>query len=265
MSFFRKKLDPFSSFTIKLGPLYVERVFDSLLTLEGVKEVVRMPSRERFEYYLQYLRKKVDLGDPQRYTLIQFYKAHFCQQLAKHCDNAETTIHFLERSLCYYQNYLELTGRRDESTYYAQWQAGLLQDNLHYSWPMVEESLLKACALDPLRGEPLKRLVNHYMRTREWKTAYTYSVIALKDHFDRTPAASRRWFIEFDAYDWNVVHKHLTICYKLGYGDEAAQNYERMLDYEAQHPDEFKTSDIRHIHSLEKIFHRSDRRLATAS
>ena len=265
MSFFRKKINPFSSFTINLGPLYVERVFDSVLTLEGVNEVVRMPASERFERYLEYLRKKVDIGDPEHYTLIQFYKAHFCQQLANHANHQEITRHFQEKALCYYQNYLELIGHTDESLYYAQWQTGILQDSLYYPWPLVEDSLLKAYALDPVRGEPLKKLVDYHMRVKEWKTAYSYSAIALKSHFDKNPSADRRWFLEFDAYNWNVTHKHLTICYKLGYAAEAGKAYDQMLEYESRHLDEFKNSDIRHIQSLEKIFHGSKRSLATAS
>ena len=264
MSFFRKKLYPFCSFTISLGPLYVERVFDSLLTLEGVKEVVRMPAPERFERYLEYLKKRVDLGDPEQYTLIQFYKAHFCQQFASQFNHQEICRHFQEKALCYYQNYLELTALKDESRYYAQWQTGILQGDLCYPWPLVEDSLLKAYALDPQRGEPLKKIIDHYMRGKDWKAAYCYSAIALKKHFDKNPAADRRWFVEFDAYNWNVIHKHLTICYKLGYAAEAGKAYDQMLEYESRHFDEFKNSDIRHIHSLEKIFHASKRSLVTA-
>jgi hypothetical protein len=253
MSLFRKKINPFCSLTISLGPLYVERVFDSLLTLQGVKDVVRMPAPERFERYLDYLRQKTNLVDHEQFTLIQFYRAHFCQQLANLSKHPEITQHWQEKALCYYQTYLELGIRPDESSFYAQWQTGALQDNLHYPWQMVEESFLKAHTLDPLRGEPIKNLVDHYIRIKEWTTAYSYSAIVLKKHFENAPATNRRWFIDFDTYNWNVVNKHLAICYKLGYMDEVAQTYAQMTDYEVRHLDELKDHDIRHIHSLKKI------------
>jgi len=265
MSLFRKKINPFCSFTINLGPQYVERVFDSLLTLQGVKEVVRMPAPERLERYLDYLREKTTLADHEQYTLVQFYRAHFCQQLANQSPNPEIVRHWQEKALCYYQTYLELTVRLDESSFYAQWQSGVLQEALHYPWPMVESALLKAQAFDPLRGEPLKAITDHYIRAKEWRSAYSFSQRSLKDHFDRNPSAARHWFLDLDAYNWTVINKHLTICYKLGYLSEAEKAYDQMMEYELHHLDEFKASDIRHIHYLEKIFHGPKSNLATAS
>lgn len=265
MSFFRKKINPFCSLTINLGPLYVERVFDSLLTLQGVKETVRMAAAERFERYLDFLREKVNRADHAQYRYIQFYRAHFCQQLAHCSGHSETARHWQEKALCYYQIYLELAVGFDESSYYAQWQSGILQNILHYTWPQVEESLLKALAFDNLRGEPLKMIIDHYIRTRQWRIAYSFSQRALKDYFERNPTVLRSWFIDLDAYNWNVINKHLTICYKLGYLSEAERSYEQMLQYELRHPDEFKPSEIRHIHSLQKIFHANKPTLATAS
>lgn len=265
MSLFRKKINPFCSFTINLGPLYVERVFDSLLNLQGVKEVMRMPAPERFERYLDYLREKTTLADHEQYTLVQFYRAHFCQQLAIHSKHPEIARHWQEKALCYYQTYLELTVHINESSFYSQWQSGVLQDSLNYPWLAVESSLLKAHAFDPLRAEPLKAITDHYIQAKEWRSAYAFSQRLLKDHFDRNPAAIRRWFIDFDAYNWNVINKHLTICYKLGYLSEAEKAYDKMMEYELHHLDEFKASEIRHIHFLEKIFHSSKPKLATAS
>jgi tetratricopeptide (TPR) repeat protein len=265
MSLFHKKINPFSSLTINLGPLYIERVFDSLLTLQGVKEVVRMQATERFERYLDYLREKTDIEDHDQYTIIQFYKAHFYQQLAHHSPSCEHRVHWQEKALCYYQDYLELSTRLDESRFYAQWQSGMLQAMLNYPWSLVEESLLMARPFDPRRAEPLKNLVDHYMRAKQFNVAYTYSTLAVNEHFEKDPAATRRWFVEHDAYNWNVVNKHCTICYKLGYTGEAEKAYNKMLEYEIQHLDEFKASEIRHIHFLERIFHQPKPVPATAS
>lgn len=224
-----------------------------------------MSASERFERYLDYLRKKTDITEHEQYIVIQFYKAHFCHQLCDHCLNLEHSRHWQEQALCYYQNYLEVSNRLDESRYYAQWQVGMLQDVLNYPWCQAEDSLLKALNIDPLRAEPLKKLVDHYMRAKQWKIAYSFSAKTLNEHFDRNPVANRRWFIDFDAYNWNVVNKHCAICYKLGYLAEAEKTYNLMMQYELQHLDEFKASDIRHIHILEKIFHASRPALATAS
>jgi hypothetical protein len=217
MALFQTKIDPFSSFTINLGPLYVERVFDSLLIRQGVNAVGCMGAAERFEHYLDYLKRKTNPKNHTQYAVTQFYKGHFYQQLANHSIQKDSGQHFREKALCYYQNYLELSARPEESRYYAQWQTGVLQNLLNYSWPLAEDSLVKASAIDGLRGEAMKRIIDHYVRTRNCKRAYPYSSIAINKFVDKNPVANRRWFVEFDAYDWSMLKTHRIICYKLGY------------------------------------------------
>ena len=209
---FRSKIDPFSAFTINLGPLYVERVFDSLLTKEGIKSIFQMNAAERFTLYLDYLKSNIDIHNHTQYAITQFYKGHFYQQLAVHSMANETAGHFQEQALCYYQNYLELTEREDESRFYGQWQMGELHDTLNYSWAQVEESLQKATAIDLLRGEPTKKIIEHYINTREWKKAYVHSKLAVEKYLDKNPVADRRWFVHFDAYNGSVLARHNKIC-----------------------------------------------------
>jgi len=217
MSLFQSKIDPFCSFTINLGPLYVDRVFDSLLIRQGVKDVFKMGNMERFGNYLEYLKKKTNPNSRLQYAVVQFYKGHFYNQLANHSGSLQDVQHFREKALCYYQIYLEISDRQDESRYYAQWQTGMLQDMLKYPWLLAEDSLLKASALDPLRGEAIKKIIEYYIQFKEWNMAHHYSTMAMGKFFNKNPVAHRRWFINFDAYNWNVARIHRIICYKLGY------------------------------------------------
>ena len=215
MSLFSSKIDPYSSFTINLGPLYVERVFDSLLTRQGINDVNQMGNVQRFEHYLGYLRCKSNAASKGRFAAIQFYRGHFYLQLANHTNSQEFIQHYREKALCYYQTYLELGAQQDESWYYAQWQAGILQEVLHYPWAEAEEALLRASSIDKFRGEANKRIVEHYVRCRDWKTAYRFSTIAMERFLDKNPVAHRQWFIDFDAYNWQVLRIHRVIAYKL--------------------------------------------------
>jgi hypothetical protein len=208
----RSKIYAFSAFTINLGPLYVERVFDSLLTRKGVEGMVQMNAVGRFTLYLDRLKSNLNVHNHTQYAVTQFYKGHFSQQLSMHSTSQETARHFQEKALCYYQNYLELAEREEESRYYAQWQTGILQDALNYPWPMVEESLLKATAFDPLRGEAVKKIVEHYISSQDWKSAYAHSKTAVEKYLNKNPIAHRRWFVEFDAYNWSVLTRHHKIC-----------------------------------------------------
>jgi hypothetical protein len=176
-----------------------------------------MSNSERFGYYLNYLKKNTKPNNHIQYTFIQFYKGHFYQQLANHSTSHRDVQHSLEKALCYYQTYLELSDRPDESQYYAQWQIGVLQDTLKYPWLLAEDALLKASAIDPIRGEAIKKIIEHYIINKQWNRAYHYSTIAMGKFFNKNPIADRRWFIDFDAYNWRVARIHRLICYKSGH------------------------------------------------
>lgn len=223
---FHSKIDPFSAFTINLGPLYVERVFDSLLTKGGVKGVFQMNAAERFPLYLDYLKTHIDVHNHTQYTVTQFYKGHFYQQLGIYSIANETARHFQEKALCCYQDYLELAQRTDESRYYAQWQAGMLEDLLRYPWSQVEESLRQAAAIDPLRGEAINKMIFHAVQHKDWNLAYYYSSRAVRDFYDKNPVANRRWFVNFDAYNGKLLSIHLQICRKLEYLDDTGEPFD---------------------------------------
>lgn len=220
MALFHSTIDPFSSYAINLGPLYVERVFDSLLSRQGVRDVYKLDDTERLKNYLEYLKQKTRTNSRIQYAFIQFYKAHFCHQLAHHSTARKDVQHFGEKALCYYQTYLELSNAIDESKYYTQWQVGMLQDILKYPWMLVEDALLKASAIDRLRGEAIKKIIEHYMQVKEWKMAHHYSELAMARFWGKNPVAQRRWFVDFDAYNQNIIRAHRTICNKLGYSTE---------------------------------------------
>jgi hypothetical protein len=259
---FQSKIDPFSSFTINQGPLYAERVFESLLTKLGATAVGKMNDTHRYERCLGYLKQTIAAQGRNQYAFSQFYMAYFYQRLFQHATNEKERLHFQEKALCHFQCYLDLPAVADESRFYAQWHTGLLLDELGYSWHLAEASLLAASDSDPVRGEALARIVRHHVRNREWRKAYTYSMLSIDTFFDRNPIAIRRWFVDFDAYNWTLLNTHLNICYKLELFKEAKSTYDRMLRYQLEHLHEFKNSDIRLVHSLSKLFQLAQRKTA---
>jgi hypothetical protein len=233
MSLFHSTIDPFSAYTINLGPLYVERVFDSLLTKQGIKEVRSMGPASRYMHYLAHLRKMAGTNCLERYEVIQFYKGYFYQQLANYSARKADMAHLQEKALCHYETYLEFTNSLAESRYYAQWQTGLLQDTLQYPWALAEDSLLKASSIDTLRGESIKKIIDHYIQEKDWETAYYYSSAAINKFLDKNPIASRKWFIDCHAYDWTIVRIHRIICYKCGYIKEKKSTHGESSDQTA--------------------------------
>jgi len=253
MSFLHPKINPFCPFAISLGPLYVERALDYQLTLNKVPNIVRMPSTERYEHYLKLLHQKNTNSRTGEYPYIQFFKGHFYNQLANITFIPQTAQHHREKALCYFQIYLEIADRLEEISFYAQWQIGLLLDVLKYPWAQVKNALLKAYSIDSVRAEPLKALVQHYIKNKDWDKAYAFSSVLLRDHLDRNPATTRRWFIDSNAYNWNLLYQHFSICYKTGYWDEVLKSHKQMLAYKSRHVGEFNDTDIRRMHSVEKL------------
>jgi hypothetical protein len=254
MPLLQAKIELCCSFTVNLGPQYVERVLDAQLIRQGLSDVVRMSAPDRLERYLQLLHQQSRSSNRRQYAFLQFYMGHFSQQLTEPPERQCQNRHFKEKAICHYENYLDLADGAAESRFYAQWQSAVLQAELEYPWAQPEAGLLKAAALDPARGEPVSKLIGHFCRTKAWKAAYSLSALALRNYFDKNPVATRRWFVDFAAYDWHLLHTHFIICYKSGHLQEANQAHRQLLDYAHRYPDELGNADIRLIHGLERLF-----------
>jgi hypothetical protein len=253
MSLFRQKINPHCLLTFRLGPDYVERVFDSILILRGVKNVGFLKSKERYKDYLEYLQ---EISSPSRngqYSFIQFYRGHFYHQLAKYSDRSEGAHHFREKSLCYYQTFLEFPNHPPEMSFFALWQMGEIMDYLKYPWEQVQVCLLKAHSSDPSRGEPYAKIVRHYMLEGAWKTAYSFSARAIDSYLNNCPVEPNHWFIEKRAYDWNILDTHLIICYKMRFLSEVKRNLTKFLRYKCDHGEECINSHLSHIIFFDKI------------
>lgn len=221
MSFLSSKINPFCSFTINLGPLYVERVLDSLLIKRGITNVNSLSTEVRYNQYLLLLNIMARSVSRVQYPVVLFYKAFFFEQSASITTHDDNKAHFQEKALCYYQAFVEIATKVDESRYFALWQIGILQDKLNYPWLETEMSLLNASSIDPIRGEAYKAIIAHYVRNKQWKTAHKHSLIAKNNYAGKNPAATRQWFVDFTFYDSWIIDTHLTICYELGYMQEA--------------------------------------------
>ena len=239
------KLNPFSAFSISLGPLYAERLFECLLQKEGVKCLYEMTLTDKFESCIDWLKTYLKKERSKDSLFVQFYLGYFYQLISS---NSE--------ALHYYQSYLVLTKGTEESRYYAQWQTGILLDRLNYSWPVVRESLAKANAIDPLRGEPIKYIIQYYIQRSEWEKAYPYSNFAKKHYFKKNPIAIRRWYVDFDSYNGSIMDTHILICNKLGLLEEAERTHIQLLNYVIEHIHEFAKVEKYLIQMVNNLYHK---------
>jgi hypothetical protein len=265
MRLFLHKLDPCTKLTLELGPQYAERLFEVLLIKDGVDHLHTMSNLQRWERCIELLKKKTARGNRKELPFVQFYMAHFYQQLSGCPMERECAARYREDALHYYRSYLIAAEGTVETRYYAQWQTGILQDQLGYHWHHIRESLLKANAIDPIRGESIKSLVLHYMSAGEWPAAYTYSQFARNNFFNRNPIAVRRWYVDFDSYNGNLLERHIAICNQLGYRAEANQTHRQLLDYVIEHIHEFEKVEKHLVKVVNRFYHQPETRQISQS
>jgi hypothetical protein len=233
-------INPFSEFAISLGPAYIERLFDALLIKSGLIDLRQLPDAARLEKYILLLKNKSPNCSQREYLFIQFYTAHFYHQLSEHSPKEKDKKEFRQTALSYYRSYLDLTTGSEESRFYAQWQTGTLQILLCCPWTVAHESFLKANRIDPLRGEPIQNIITHFTMVKDWENAYLYSLFSKCHYFNRNPIAVRRWYVDFDSYNWNVLDNHIRICTHLGLFLEAEHSNKKLLNYVIEKIPEFK-------------------------
>ena len=84
----------------------------------------------------------------------------------------------LRRSLKYYRERVNRFDGYEEERYYSQFRIGSIMRSLEEPWCDTMQELLKAYAMDPLRAESIKLIIDHYLGNGEWHLAYLYSKFA---------------------------------------------------------------------------------------
>ncbi|HMG67406.1 MAG TPA: hypothetical protein VK588_06965 [Chitinophagaceae bacterium] len=240
MGLFLHKLNPLTEFSISLGPVYIERLIESSLIKNGSSDIGRLSGVEKIQGYIDFLNGRTKKLNKKESLFVDYFKGFFYQQMAERSTEIDNKEKYQEEALAHYQAYLKLAKGTEESRYYSQWQVGRLQDQFNYPWSIVKDSLLKANAIDPIRGESINDLIIHYTSISDWANAYTYSKFTIVHFFSRNPIAKRRWYVDPDSYNGNVLDTHITICRHLNYWSEAETTYRQLLNYVVEHIHEFQ-------------------------
>lgn len=112
----------------------------------------------------------------------------------------------LRRSLNFYQERVNNSNGYHEERYYSQLRVGVIKKMIGtYPWSEVQQELLKAYAMDPLRGESFKFIIEHYQALGEWNLAYIYSKMAYDNFHKKTPYPQRLLFVDQMTYQWKFA------------------------------------------------------------
>lgn len=185
-----------------------------------------------------------------------FYTAQSWHDAASIKDNKEENNERLRRSLKYYRERVQRTDGYAEEIYYAQYRIGTIMRILEESWHLTHMELLKAYQIDPMRGESIKVIIDHYMMQQEWHMAYLYSKFAKTTFHGKNPYPTRLLFVDEATYVWRFAEAHAAACYYTGRMDEAKQTYQEIVNITKTHPQYFSPEDLNKIQMNGQFFNK---------
>jgi hypothetical protein len=185
-----------------------------------------------------------------------FYCAQSYHDSASMKDNREENEERLRRSMRYYRERVSRSDGYSEEIYYSQYRIGVIMRLLEESWNLTHQELLKAYAIDPLRAESIKVIIDYYMQMGEWHMAYMYTKFAKMNFHGKNPYPNRLLFIDEATYVWRLAESHSAACYYTGRMDEARSTYQDILDATKTHPHCFTEQDLQKIHANGQFFNR---------
>lgn len=185
-----------------------------------------------------------------------FYTAQSWHDAASMKDNKEENNERLRRSLKYYRERVQRTDGYAEEIYYAQYRIGTIMRILEESWHLTHMELLKAYQIDPMRGESIKVIIDHYMMQQEWHMAYLYSKFAKTTFHGKNPYPTRLLFVDEATYVWKFLEAHAAACYYTGRMDEAKQTYQEIVNITKTHPQYFSPEDLNKIQMNGQFFNK---------
>ena len=183
-----------------------------------------------------------------------FYTAQSWHDAASIKDNKEENEERLRRSLKYYRERVSRTDGYAEEIYYAQYRIGTIMRIIEEPWHLTHMELLKAYQIDPLRGESIKVIIDHYLQMGEWNMAYLYSKFAKTTFHGKNPYPTRLLFVDEATYVWKFAEAHAAAAFYTGRMDEAKQTYQEIVNLTKTHPQFFGPDDLNKINMNGQFF-----------
>jgi tetratricopeptide (TPR) repeat protein len=183
-----------------------------------------------------------------------FYTAQSYHDSACMPDNREENEERLRRSLKYYKERTERTDGYIEEIYYSHYRMGTIMKTLEETWSLTLQQCLKAYAVDPLRGESIKTIIDYYLQMGEWHLAYLYTKFAYENFHNKNPYPKKLLFVDESLYNWKFAEGHAAACFYTGRTDEARKVYGEILKAVKTNPGSFTPEDLQKIEMNGQFF-----------
>lgn len=185
-----------------------------------------------------------------------FYTAQSYHDSSQVKDNKKENEERLRRSIRFYKERVERNDGYYEERYYSQFRIGTIMKALEAPWAETMQELLKAYAMDPIRAEAFKTIIDHYLHVGEWHMAYIYSKFCKVNFHNKNPYPKRVLFVDQSLYEWKLAEAHAAASYYTGRIDEAKSTYQEILNLVKSNPEKFTPQDLQKIESNSKFFNK---------
>ena len=185
-----------------------------------------------------------------------FYCAQSYHDSASMKDNKEENEERLRRSLKYYRERVSRPDGYPEEIYYAQYRIGAIMRIMEEPWHLTHQELLKAYAIDPLRGESIKIIIDYYLQMSDWHMAYLYTKFAKETFHGRNPYPTRLLFVDEMTYNWKFLEAHAASSFYCGKKEEAKACYGEIVQLTKTNPNYFTHEDLQKIQMNGQFFNR---------
>jgi glycosyltransferase involved in cell wall biosynthesis len=227
--------------------------------MEGITVNVKMDGgswkgniADKYKKHAAVLEDYIDNKD--RNSRWVFYTAQSYHDSASIPDNKVENEERLRRALKYYKERVMRTDGYEEERFYSQFRLGTIKRALEFPWSETMNEFLKAYSMDPLRGEPIKAIIDYYLSVGEWNNAYLFSKAAKGTFHGKNPYPTRLLFVDESLYTWRLLEVHSAACFYTGRKQEATDTYNELLDVIKRTPQYFTQDDINKIHSNAQFF-----------
>ena len=126
--------------------------------------------------------------------------------------------------------------------------------NLEEPWNLTLQECLKAYAVDPLRGESIKTIIDYYLQMGEWHLAYLYSKFAKENFHGKNPYPTRLLFVDEALYVWKFLEAHAACCFYTNRKDEAKLSFLEIVKLTKKSPQSFTEEDLKKIEINSQFF-----------
>jgi glycosyltransferase involved in cell wall biosynthesis len=185
-----------------------------------------------------------------------FYTAQSYHDSASMPDNKEENEERLRRAIKYYRERISRGDGYPEEIYYSQYRVGTIMRVLEEPWNLTHQECLKAYAMDPMRGESIKTIIDYYLQVGEWHLAYMYTKFAKVNFHGKNPYPKRLLFVDESLYVWKFAESHAAACFYTGRMDEAKATYQEIVNLTKTNPQNFTPEDLMKIQSNGQFFNK---------